>query len=382
MKPINEEISALDRWGSLTRAVDFHGHLCPGLVIGYLAANLALERLGLARSGDEELVAVVENDSCSVDAVQFLLGCTFGKGNLVFRDWGKQVFTISSRVRGKGLRLAFIGDRLRAGAGDRDGFIRALLEAPADDVFAITEVAPLLPGQAVIHPTVSCAICGEGVGGHRALALEGRVVCAPCLGRVEPERALGEKAADFLFEVGMLKKTPRTGYQFLGNGRESVAAHSFRAAVIGYILASVTPEADQARVVAMCLFHDLAEARTGDHNYVNKQYVKTDEARALADAVRGLAAQGRIEGCFAEFDGRQTLEALLAHDADQLDMALELKEKKDLGNPYAAQWLEFAEKRIKTAQGRGLFAQMMKADWAGWWFDTTAEHLWVSPDGG
>jgi len=92
----------------------------------------------------------------------------------------------------------------------------------------------------------------------------------------------------FLFEVGMLKKTPRTGYQFLGTGRESVAEHSFRTAIIGYTLAKAHPEADIQKIVFMCLFHDLHEARTGDQNYVNKQYVRVDEDKAVADLAKNL----------------------------------------------------------------------------------------------
>ena len=71
--------------------IKFHGHACPGLALGYRVANLALKELGL-RARDEELVAIVENNSCAVDAIQFICGCTFGKGNLIFKDFGKQVF--------------------------------------------------------------------------------------------------------------------------------------------------------------------------------------------------------------------------------------------------------------------------------------------------
>ena len=82
-----------------------------------------------------------------------------------------------------------------------------------------------------------------------------------------------KKAVHFLFEVGMLKKTPRTGYQFLGSGGESVADHSFRTAIIGFLLADRDERADRNWVVLMCLFHDLPEARTGDQNYVNKRCI-------------------------------------------------------------------------------------------------------------
>ncbi len=86
----------------------------------------------------------------------------------------------------------------------------------------------------------------------------------------------------------MLKRSPRTGYQFLGTGGESVADHSFRMTIVGYVLASMEPEADGNKVVLMCLFHDLPETRTGDHNYVNKRYTQVDEESALEDQVRGL----------------------------------------------------------------------------------------------
>ena len=86
-------------------AVKFHGHACPGLAIGYRVANLALKELGL-RARDEELVAMVENNSCAVDAIQLICGCTFGKGNLIFKDFGKQVYTFIKRPHPEAVRIA------------------------------------------------------------------------------------------------------------------------------------------------------------------------------------------------------------------------------------------------------------------------------------
>ncbi|NTV15797.1 MAG: formylmethanofuran dehydrogenase, partial [Desulfobulbaceae bacterium] len=82
-------------------AARFHGHTCPGLAFGFRVARVAIRELGLSRAEDEELVAVVENDSCAVDAIQVLTGCTFGKGNLIFRDHGKQVYTFFKRATGE-----------------------------------------------------------------------------------------------------------------------------------------------------------------------------------------------------------------------------------------------------------------------------------------
>ena len=90
-------------------AVRFHGHLCPGLAIGYVAAKVAAQLLGIGTSEDEEIVALVENNSCAVDAIQVMLGCTFGKGNLIFRDWGKQVFTFMDRRTNRAVRVSFTG---------------------------------------------------------------------------------------------------------------------------------------------------------------------------------------------------------------------------------------------------------------------------------
>lgn len=175
----------------------------------------------------------------------------------------------------------------------------------------------------------------------------------------------------------MLKRTPRTGYQFLGSGSESVADHSFRTAVIGYVLASQEPDADLNKVILMCLFHDLPEARTGDHNYVNKRYVRADEERAIRDQVRELLFGDEIISLTQEFNTDDTLEARLARDADQLDLILELKEQLDLGNPSARDWLSFAVKRLLTGSAKGLAQEILTTDRSEWWFDKQTD-WWVN----
>ncbi len=87
----------------------FHGHICPGTVIGYRAALIALRAFASKKSVDEELTTIVENDSCSVDAIQVVTGCTFGKGNLIFKDYGKHVYTFINRETGQALRISVNG---------------------------------------------------------------------------------------------------------------------------------------------------------------------------------------------------------------------------------------------------------------------------------
>ena len=97
-----------------------------------------------------------------------------------------------------------------------------------------------------------------------------------------------KQAAALLFEAKILKNIPRAGFHFLGVGRESVAEHSFCATFIAYVMAGMEPDCDALKLISMCLVHDLPEARTGDHNYVQKKYVIIDEAKAVADATRNL----------------------------------------------------------------------------------------------
>ncbi len=184
----------------------------------------------------------------------------------------------------------------------------------------------------------------------------------------------------FLYEVGMLKRTPRTGYQFLGSGSENVAEHSFRAAVIGYILAGMAG-ADQSKTVLMCLFHDLHESRVGDMNYVNRIYNQTDDRRALSDALEGTGLEVEILQLFDELEEVNSTEASLAHDADQLDLILNLKEQQDLGNKYAAKWLKYAAQRLRTSEGKALGLQIMETDHTDWWFNGPDRSWWIRKNG-
>ncbi|MGC9518494.1 MAG: HD domain-containing protein [Desulfuromonadaceae bacterium] len=175
----------------------------------------------------------------------------------------------------------------------------------------------------------------------------------------------------------MLKKTPRSGFQFLGSGAESVAEHSYRTAMVGYALARMTPEADSAKVVLMCLFHDVPEARTGDLNYVNKKYVNVDEEKAIHDLAQTLPFGEEYRTTLGEFEDKQSIEACLAHDADQLEMILSLKEYRDLGNRYAEEWYSIARKRLRTKLAQELAATIWDTDSSMWWFDGKSD-WWIN----
>jgi formylmethanofuran dehydrogenase subunit E len=165
----------------LAEVVRFHGHLCPGLAIGYRAAKVAMETLGAQRAEDEELVAIVENDSCSADAVQYVTGCTFGKGNFFFRDYGKQVFTLALGPSGRAVRIAVKARRREEPQGqDREAHIQWLLRAPVEELFDVKATTIVLPAPAQIRESLICDTCGEGVMRTRAVERDGRTLCIPC----------------------------------------------------------------------------------------------------------------------------------------------------------------------------------------------------------
>jgi formylmethanofuran dehydrogenase subunit E len=161
--------------------VKFHGHSCPGSAIGYRMTLAAMNVLVAARSGDEELVAIVENDACGVDALQLMTGCTFGKGNLIFRDYGKPVFTLFSRASGKGVRVLFRDAALPEEVkNDRSKKLEYILSAPDDAILSLTTVAIDLPEPAKIHKSISCDRCHESVMEPRVKSVAGRQLCIPC----------------------------------------------------------------------------------------------------------------------------------------------------------------------------------------------------------
>jgi formylmethanofuran dehydrogenase subunit E len=168
--------------------IAFHGHSCPGLAIGYRMTKAALDFLSESRSADEELVAIVENNACGVDALQYLSGCTFGKGNLIFKDYGKHVYTLYDRKTKRGVRVCFNDRNVpEAMRKDRDQLIDWLQSAPEEEIVSVKEVQVDEPEPARIMKTVTCAFCGEGVMETRVREIHGRPACIPCAEKIEQE---------------------------------------------------------------------------------------------------------------------------------------------------------------------------------------------------
>ncbi|MCB2181251.1 MAG: TraR/DksA C4-type zinc finger protein [Desulfobulbaceae bacterium] len=161
--------------------IEFHGHECPGLAIGYRMACAGMAALDSIRSEDEEVIAIVENDACGADALQCVTGCTFGKGNLFFHDHGKQVYTLYSRTTRKGVRIVFHRKGAPEGISeDRAAFAKWILSAPEESIITITEVIISEPEPARIMKSQPCSLCGEQVMESRLEWVNGNPLCIPC----------------------------------------------------------------------------------------------------------------------------------------------------------------------------------------------------------
>lgn len=160
------------------KAVAFHGHSCPGLAIGFRACEAAMEKMGIGSSRDEEIVCITENDACGVDAIQALLSCTLGKGNLLYHGAGKQAFSFLNRKNGDKLRV-YLKMQKKEGIS-RQEWQKQLLDAPLEDVFVFSKPQYNMPEKARKFPSECCEICGELAAEHKIRLQEGKKVCLDC----------------------------------------------------------------------------------------------------------------------------------------------------------------------------------------------------------
>ena len=181
------------------------------------------------------------------------------------------------------------------------------------------------------------------------------------------------KIADLLFQAKMLKEIPRSGFHFLGAGRETVAEHCFSTAFIALVMTQMEAGLDASRLIGMCLVHDLAEARIGDLNTVNKIYVNADERKALEDSLSDLAFGHVLTDLVREFNENETREAKLARDADQLALVVDLKALKDIGYRPPEKWLPPIIERLQTDIGKRMADEIMQTEWDGWWLKNTLD---------
>jgi putative hydrolase of HD superfamily len=186
--------------------------------------------------------------------------------------------------------------------------------------------------------------------------------------KVKIQKNSEKDVANFLFEVGMLAKTPRSGFHLLGTGRQSVAEHTSRVSFIGYALALLDGKVDTLKVLKMCLLHDITETRISDLNHIHQKYAERKEHNAIKDITDSVPFGKDMFEILAEYEKRQSAESILAKDADNLEWIISLKEEADAGNIRAEKWARSAIKRLKTPYAKSIVKEIMKTNSNAWWY--------------
>ena len=187
-----------------------------------------------------------------------------------------------------------------------------------------------------------------------------------------------DSIVDFLFEVGILAKTPRSWSSFLGSGQQSVAEHINRVVYIGFCLGYMNGKADVGKIVQMCQFHDVSEARISDLNYVHQKYIERFEDKAEKDLSDSLPFGNKIQELLKEYHDKKTIESILAKDADNIELLLTLKEQIDSGNERAKTWVKSIIERLKTPEGKSLANKIIVTDSDHWWFSDKDDKWWIT----
>jgi putative hydrolase of HD superfamily len=178
--------------------------------------------------------------------------------------------------------------------------------------------------------------------------------------------------AKYAYEMGQLKRVKRSGWWIAGiTDPESVAEHTCRAAMLGYVLASLVEGADPMRTAAICLFHDAAEARIGDLHRVARRYLggEAGEDQAFSEQIERLPQETAVSllALFHDYEGRESLEGKLARDADLLECILQAREYQKQGHADVQDWITNCVAGLRTDAAKHLAEACLRVEPGSWW---------------
>lgn len=157
--------------------VAFHGHECGGLTIGYKASLYAIELLELEFSDDEQVVCISENDACGVDAISVMLGCSIGKGNLLFHIRGKSAYSFYNRKNGKAVRLVL---KPRPEGMTKEASFAYYQACRPAEMFHVKDATIRLPEKAKLFDSYVCDCCSENTGANWIRLAGDQKLCLDC----------------------------------------------------------------------------------------------------------------------------------------------------------------------------------------------------------
>lgn len=193
---------------------------------------------------------------------------------------------------------------------------------------------------------------------------------------------MANRDIDFLFEVGSLRNVPRAWQQILSGRVQNISEHVFRTTMIAWIIA-LAEKADVSKVLQICLIHDIGESRAGDIAFMHRDYVTRNEELAEEHIFQETTLEENARALLKEYSERQTLEAKIVKDADNLDVDIELKELSKIGDTAAKSMQEdhrpqVREKKLYTETAKKMWDEIQKADPNNWHENLTGR--WIRSD--
>jgi putative hydrolase of HD superfamily len=164
---------------------------------------------------------------------------------------------------------------------------------------------------------------------------------------------------NFLYEVGTLRNIPRAWQQVLTGRVQNISEHVFRVAITAWMIA-VAEKANTEKVIKMALIHDIAESRTGDIAFMHRDYVVRHEELAAQHIFQDTELEEESKKLLEEYEKRESLEAKIVKDADNLDVDLELRELGRIGDTAA---LQMQKEHRPTVRAKKLYTKTAKMMW-------------------
>lgn len=175
---------------------------------------------------------------------------------------------------------------------------------------------------------------------------------------------------EFIYEIGALRHIKRTWVHFGNPDFQNLAEHHLRVAWIALILAKMEKVKDTGKVLKLAILHDIAESRTGDADYLSRQYIKRDEELGIKDILSSTILEEEFLALFKEYEERKTPESKIVKDADVLDVDLELKEQEAKGSTLRKVWLKnrdnYALLQLSTKSAKKLWRKIQKSNPHDW----------------
>lgn len=185
-----------------------------------------------------------------------------------------------------------------------------------------------------------------------------------------PDQQKGDRDVEFLFEMGTIRFIERMWRRFLHHDFANLAEHHFRMFWIAMILAAREGNADTGKIAKMVLVHDIVESRTGDVDYLARQYVERNEELGINDMLDNTSIHDEFVALWQEYEARETLEAKIAKDADNLDVDFELMEQKETGAALTDRWKsrrsKLSQRNFYTKSAKAIYEEILLANPHAW----------------